>query len=385
MRHASGGRPPADSPARKITLADGTLTLVFSGSWRMDQVFPDLDPVQKALAQSPAPKQLAFEAAAVTNWDSRFLTQCRAILALAKNRGVPVDASGLPPGVEDLLALALKVPERQGAARKTTHVPFMERMGNIGLGATEAVVNLLEFLGDITLAGVALFRGKAVFQRSNLVSLIQQAGFEALTIVSLISFLVGLILAFVGAIQLSQFGAQIYVSTIVGIAMVRVMGAIMTGIIMAGRTGAAYAAELGTMQVNEEIDALKTFGFSPTQFLVLPRMIALVLMMPLLCIYADLMGILGGFVVGVFMLNINPIQYLTHTWQSVPLANFWIGLVHSTIFGILVAMAGCYRGMRCSRSALGVGQATTSAVVTSILAIIIATAIITVVCNIIGV
>ena len=261
----------------------------------------------------------------------------------------------------------------------------LKLMANIGISLSESTGNLLEFLGDVTLACVALFRGKAVFQRSQLVSLIYQASVQALPIVSLISLLVGLILAFVGAIQLSQFGAQIYVSTIVGIAMIRVMGAIMTGIIMAGRTGAAYAAELGTMQVNEEIDALKTFGFSPTQFLVLPRMIALVFIMPLLCVYADLMGVLGGFVVGVFMLKINPMQYLVHTWQSVPLANFWIGLIHSTLFGVLVAMAGCYRGMHCGRSALAVGQATTSAVVTSILAIIIATAIITVTCNIIGV
>lgn len=385
MTHSPGGRPLADNPARDLALTDGTLTLILSGSWRMDRPFPDLAPVAAALGQTPAPTRLAFDATAVTGWDSLFLAQCRAILALAVDRGVAADLAGLPQGVASLLDLARKVPERQGAARKTAHESFLERLGDLGLDVAQAVRNLLEFLGDVTLACVALFQGKAVFQRSQLASLIYQASVDALPIVSLISLLVGLILAFVGAIQLSQFGAQIYVSTIVGIAMIRVMGAIMTGIIMAGRTGAAYAAELGTMQVNEEIDALKTFGFSPTQFLVLPRMIALVLMMPLLCVYADLMGVLGGFIVGVFMLKINPIQYLSHTWQSVPLANFWIGIVHSTIFGVLVAMAGCYRGMRCGRSALAVGQATTSAVVTSILAIIIATAIITVVCNIIGV
>lgn len=384
MSHAPS-RPRADAPSRSIAVADAVLTLTFVGSWRMDQVLPGLEPVVQALTAMPPPKTLVFACAGVTGWDSLFLTQCRAILALARVHGVTADLTGLPDGAASLIALAEKVPERQGAARTSVRTPFLHRMADIGINAVQAVHNLLEFLGDVSLAAVALARGKAVFQRSQLTALIHQASIEALLIVSLISFLVGLILAFVGAIQLSQFGAQIYVSTIVGIAMVRVMGAIMTGIIMAGRTGAAYAAELGTMQVNEEIDALKTFGFSPTQFLVLPRLIALVLMMPLLCIYADLMGIMGGFVVGVFMLKINPIQYLTHTWQSVPLANFWIGLVHSTVFGVLVAMAGCYRGMRCSRSALGVGQATTSAVVTSILAIVIATAILTVACNIIGV
>ncbi|MYL83326.1 hypothetical protein GTA51_09325 [Desulfovibrio aerotolerans] len=385
MTRAAASRPRADAPTRSLVVADGVLTLTIAGSWRMDQALPALDPVRQALEATPPPKTLAFACAGVTGWDSLFLTQCRAILALARQRGVTADLAGLPDGVASLLALAEKVPERQGAARTTAHAPFLDRMADLGIGSVQAVHNLLEFLGEVTLAAVALVRGKAVFQRSQLTTLIYQASIDALAIVSLISFLVGLILAFVGAIQLSQFGAQIYVSTIVGIAMIRVMGAIMTGIIMAGRTGAAYAAELGTMQVNEEIDALKTFGFSPTQFLVLPRMIALVLMMPLLCIYADLMGVMGGFVVGVFMLKINPIQYLTHTWQSVPLANFWIGLVHSTIFGVLVAMAGCYRGMHCGRSALGVGQATTSAVVTSILAIVIATAILTVACNIIGV
>lgn len=377
--------PRADAPRRDIAAAGGVVTLTFTGSWRMDQTLPDIEAVRQALAASPAPQKLVLTGEGVTGWDSLFLTQCRAIIALARERGVDVDAGSLPSGVESLLALAAKVPERQGAARTTKRTPFLERVADMGYGAAEGVRNLLDFTGDVTLAAWALVTGRAVFQRSQLTTLIYQASIDALGIVSLISFLVGLILAFVGAIQLSQFGAQIYVSTIVGIAMVRVMGAIMTGIIMAGRTGAAYAAELGTMQVNEEIDALRTFGFSPTQFLVMPRMIALVLMMPLLCIYADLMGIMGGFVVGVFMLKINPIQYLTHTWQSVPLANFWIGLVHSTVFGVLVAMAGCYRGMRCGRSALGVGQATTAAVVTSILAIVIATAILTVCCNIIGV
>ena len=385
MTHTTPPSAPADAPRLEILKDAGTLTLRLAGAWRKDIPFPDPRPVRDALAATPPPATLRFDAAGVTAWDSLFLTFCRAALALAGERRVEVDLSGLPAGVASLLELASKVPERQGAARKTRRAPFLERMGDLGLAVSQAVVNLFDFVGDVTLACLALLRGKAVFQRSGLVALMYQASVEALPIVSLISLLVGLILAFVGAIQLSQFGAQIYVSTIVGIAMVRVMGAIMTGIIMAGRTGAAYAAELGTMQVNEEIDALRTFGFSPTQFLVLPRMIALVIMMPLLCIYADIMGILGGFIVGVFMLHINPVQYLTHTWQSVPLANFWIGLVHSTIFGILVAMAGCYRGMRCGRSALGVGQATTSAVVTSILAIIIATAIITVACNIIGV
>jgi phospholipid/cholesterol/gamma-HCH transport system permease protein len=243
-------------------------------------------------------------------------------------------------------------------------------------------LEILDFLGESSLAFASLLRGKASFRRSDLSLVLQECGVQALPIVSLISVLVGLILAFVGAIQLKLFGAQVYVADIVAIATVRVMGAIMTGIIMAGRTGAAFAAQIGTMQVNEEIDALKTMGISPVEFLVLPRMIALIIMMPLLCIYADLMGIVGGLLVGVVMLDINPIEYLNRTQEALTLTTFWIGLFHSAVFGVLVALAGCLRGMQCGRSASDVGYAATSAVVTGIISIIVATAIITFMCEV---
>jgi phospholipid/cholesterol/gamma-HCH transport system permease protein len=197
--------------------------------------------------------------------------------------------------------------------------------------------------------------------------------------------LVGLILAFVGAIELKMFGAQIYVADVVGIGMVRIMGAIMTGIIMAGRTGASFAAQIGTMQVNEEIDALQTLGISPVEFLVLPRMVALIVMMPLLCLYADLMGIVGGIVVGTGMLDLSLTEYLNRTREAVTMTQLWIGLFHGAVFGVLIAMAGCLRGMQCGRSASAVGEATTSAVVTSIVAIIVATAMITFACQVLGI
>jgi phospholipid/cholesterol/gamma-HCH transport system permease protein len=204
-------------------------------------------------------------------------------------------------------------------------------------------------------------------------------------IVSLISFLIGLILAFVGVLELALFGAEVYVADLVGIAMVREMGAIMTGIIMAGRTGAAYAAQLGTMQVNEEIDALETLAIPPMEFLVLPRMLALTLMMPFLVLYAGLMGILGGALVAVGMYDINIIVYLDRTKAAIGLNDLFIGLFMGVVFGILVALSGCLRGMQCGRSASAVGDAATSAVVTGIVAIIIATALITVVCSILGI
>jgi len=159
----------------------------------------------------------------------------------------------------------------------------------------------------------------------------------------------------------------------------------MTGIIMAGRTGAAFAAQLGTMQVNEELDAFTTLGISPMDFLVLPRMLALTLMMPLLCIYADLMGVLGGLIVGVGMLDMNFMEYYNQTKGAIRFNDLFIGLFHSVVFGVLVSLASCLRGIQCGRSATAVGQATTSAVVTSIVCIIVATAIITIVCNVLGI
>ncbi len=187
-----------------------------------------------------------------------------------------------------------------------------------------------------------------------------------------------------GAVQLRQFGAQIYVADLVGLATVREMGAMMAAIIMAGRTGAAFAAQLGTMTVNEEIDALKTLGISPMEFLVLPRMLALIVMMPLLCLYADLVGMIGGLIVGVGMLDITFVEYFNQTVEAVGLNDIAMGVIKSAVFGVLVALSGCMRGMQSGRSASAVGVAATSAVVTAIVLIIVTDAVFAVVTNIIG-
>jgi phospholipid/cholesterol/gamma-HCH transport system permease protein len=244
---------------------------------------------------------------------------------------------------------------------------------------------MLEFLGQAIQSLGRLAIGRARFRRSDLVDVIFECGAAALPIVTLISFLVGVILAFVGAIQLAQFGAQIYVADLVGIAMARVMGALMTAIIMSGRTGAAFAAQLGTMQVNEEIDALATFGLSPMEFLVLPRMIALILMMPVLCIYADLMGILGGALVGIGMLGLSVTQYVNETIHGIGLMDFAVGIFSSSVFGVLVAICGCMRGIQSGRSASAVGMAATSAVVTAIVFIVLTEGVITVLTSTLGI
>ena len=365
--------------------AHDTLLVRLKGSWTIEQKLPDIGEIQSQVKSDAGVKQIAFDTRELTGWDSGLLSFLIKIINQHANGNIAVQKDGLPEGVRKLIDLAFAVPERKGARKEAVREPLVARIGASTIAAGQTSIDTLNFIGEAFLAFLKFFVGKARFQRSELILTIQQCGAQALPIVTLISLLVGLILAFIGAVQLMMFGAQIFVADLVAIAMVRVMGAVMVGVIMAGRTGAAFAAQIGTMQVNEEIDALQTLGISPMEFLVLPRMLALILMMPLLCIYADLMGIMGGFIVGVGMLDISSTQYINQTIKALNLYHFSIGLFHGLVFGVLVALAGCLRGIQCGRSASAVGQATTSAVVTSMVCIVVATAIITIVANILGI
>jgi len=377
-----------DSITGKMTLrrADQDRLIVsLSGEWILGSRIPSSDEVQKRLDSETGIKRVAFDTAGLSAWDSSVLTFLVRVKNLCSQRDLRFDSETLPQGVKRLLALASAAPDGSGRTEERNPEPLFMKVGTLTIQFGRSFLDSLNFIGETFVAFVRLLGGRARLRRSDVVVVIQECGVQALPIVSLISVLVGLILAFMGAVQLKLFGAQVYVASLVGIAMVRLMGAFMTGIIMAGRTGAAFAAELGTMQVNEEIDALKTLGISPVEFLVLPRIIGLTLMMPFLCLYADLMGILGGFLVGVGMLDLNPIEYLHQTRESVSLSYMWIGLFHSVVFGVLVSLAGCLRGMQCGRSASAVGAAATSAVVTGIVSVIVATGIITVVCDVLGI
>jgi phospholipid/cholesterol/gamma-HCH transport system permease protein len=364
---------------------EGELRLQLAGDWTGNRRPVTADQLRRELATAPAVRRLTFDARQLGAWDSGLLTFVLMVGKVCAERQVAVDQTELPEGVRRLVALATVVPERTREDQEPGRLPLLAWVGDRAIGAWRQNVEMTAFLGEAAVACGRLLTGRARFRRTDLFTIMRDCGSRALPIVSLISVLVGLILAFVGAVQLQMFGAEIYVASLVGIATVRVMGAIMTGIIMAGRTGAAFAAQLGTMQVNEEIDALKTMGFSPFEFLVLPRLLALSLMMPLLCLYANLMGILGGLFVGVFMLDLNVMEYVNMTQASVRLKDFWVGLFHSCVFGVLVALAGCLRGMQCGRSASAVGDAATSAVVSGIVSIVVATGIITLLCNVLGI
>ena len=364
---------------------EGTLVLNLSGSWRSSDPLPPAGSFENQIYAEPLAGRVSFDTSNLKVWDSALMTFLIKVRNLCADNDIELDMDGLPEGARRLLRLASAVPERKGARKEEVHVPFIERVGESTIEAGRSATETIAFLGEATRAFWAMFRGKAQFLRSDLFLYIEECGAQALPIVSLISLLVGLIIGFVGGVQLEMFGAQIYMANLVGVAMVRSLAAIMTAIIMAGRTGASYAAQLGTMQVNEEIDALVTLGISPMEFLVLPRMMALMIMMPLLVLYADLLGVLGGAFVGISVFGITPMEYFQQTKLAIPLRHVWIGLLQGWVFGILVAIAGCLRGMQCGRSAWEVGAATTSAVVTSIVWIISSCAIMTVIFQQLGI
>ena len=359
--------------------SEDTLAVELTGDWLLDAALPDIEPVLERLRDTPAPAGIRFDASELGDWDTGLVARLVSIRRDAEANGVACDESGLPDGVRQLIALAFAVREREGARRKARDIGLLASIGE----KTQRIVGrsreLLEFLGELVVSFGRLFRGKATYLRSDLVQYIQEAGAEALPIVSLISFLIGMIFAFVGVMQLENFGAGIYTADLVAVAMVREMAPIMTAIIMAGRTGAAYAAQIGTMKVNEEVDALTTLGMDPIDFLVTPRVIALIIMLPMLTLYGSLMGILGGTFVGLSMLDVSLVQYATQTVNSVGLNSLLGGLFKSLVYGSLVAIAGCQQGLACGNSAMAVGESTTRAVVMGIVLIVVSASILTVI------
>ena len=254
-------------------------------------------------------------------------------------------------------------------------------LGNAVLQYLQSSKQTLAFIGSVTLS---TFRFKK-FRWMDWFVQMQQCWESSIFIVSLISFLVGVILAFQSAIQLRQYGAGIFVADLVGLAVVREMGPMMAAIVVAGGTGAGFAAALGNMRVNEEIDALETLGISSIDFLVLPRLLAVTIMMPILTLYATLMGILVGFFVSSTLLSIPAMAYWIETQNRVSTTAVSIGIIKSFFFGIIIALTGCWRGMQCSRDTTGVGVATSSAVVTSIMLIVLGDALFAVIYNALGI
>ena len=294
------------------------------------------------------------------------------------------DMSKLPLNLLDMLELALKVeniPPKENENKK----PVLETIGHKSYEVYQQIQRALKFVHESNLSIIRFICGKAVWRKKDFWFIFGDCSYKAVGIISLVSFLVGLILAFVGALQLQTFGAGIYVASMVAMGMTRIMAAIMVGIIMAGRTGSSYAATLGTMQVNEEIYALKTLGIKITDYLVAPRMIALVLTIPFLTLLADVLGILGGAIVGIGFLDISSSSYFDYTFKALDYTNTFVGVLHSFIYGIIISLCGCYEGINSGHNADSVGKATTGAVVSALVWMIVATGILTVILEEMGI
>jgi phospholipid/cholesterol/gamma-HCH transport system permease protein len=362
--------------------APDELVVALGGSWRLDAAGVDASAVERELA-SGGVRRVRVDAQAVEHWDSTLLAFVKRIENTASKSSIEVETQGLPEGGARLLELS-----RTGEKPKPREEPPHGVLAWFGQAAVKFGADALEltrFLGELTLSLGRLVTRRARWQPIDFAIAVRDCGPRALPIVTLISVLVGLIMGFVGAVQLRQFGADIFVADLVAVAMVREMGSMMAAIIMAGRTGAAFAAHIGTMKVTEEIDALKTFGMPVIDYLVLPRALALSLMMPLLCLYADLFGIAGGALVGVTAMGLEPQLYWNQTLERLNGTDILIGVVKSSVYGVLVATAGCLRGLQCGGSAADVGDAATRAVVTGIVAIIVADGVFAVICNALGI
>lgn len=298
--------------------------------------------------------------------------------------GLTLDLSRLPQNIRDMLTLALKV-ENRPPKDEAPHGGLLERIGNKSFIIYKQLKSTLRFVHETNLSLLRFFSGQAIWRRKDFWFIFGDCSYKAVGIIALVSFLVGLILAFVGALQLRTFGAGIYVASMVALGMTRIMAAIMVGIIMAGRTGSSYAATLGTMQVNEEIDALKTLGIKISDYLVTPRLVSLVVTIPFLTLLADALGILGGAVVGVSFLDLSSSSYFDYSIKALSLKNILVGLMHSVVYGIIISLCGCYEGLNAGRDADSVGKATTGAVVTALVWMIVATGILTVILEEMGI
>lgn len=297
---------------------------------------------------------------------------------LLTNRGLEIDVSRFPDAERNTLALTLKsinIPPTLQEDNKT----FLVKLGEQGYHCFLVVTKSFHFIAQTFISVARLILGKAIYRKKDFWFIFEECSYKAIGITALVSFLVGLILAFVGALQLRAFGAGIYVASMVALGMTRIMAAIMVGIIMAGRTGSSFAATLGTMQVNEEIDALKTLGIKITDYLVAPRLFCLTITIPFLTLLADLLGIFGGLVVGVCFLNISAVAYFDFSIKALSLTNILIGLLHSLIYGIIISLCGCYEGLTAGRDADAVGKATTNSVVTALVWMIVATGLLTII------
>lgn len=368
------------SAARATAQVNGAaLDVRLAGTWRITGARPDW----ASVAGRERPMRVRVHVDDVEKWDTSLLLFLFEAQEWSRVVGAYFDPESLPEKMRTLLA--------QLAASHETSVPF-DRAPSLLTGVGLATIDtlgkareIIRFVGECVIAAGGLLQRPKKFRWRDCAAEMQQCGPMAVPVVSLVSFLVGVTLAYVAAIVLRMYGGDIYIADLIGLAMVREVGAVMTAVVLAGRTGAAFAATLGNMKTNEEIDALETLGISPIQFLVMPRMLALAIMMPLLTLYSNALGILGGVAVAWGLLGISPAGFWSEMLTFVDLSDLASGAIKAVAFGMIVGLAGCLRGLQAERSAAGVGRAATSAVVTAIILMVVADAIFAVLFNALGI
>ena len=349
------------APGWSVRESGGVSCLALSGDW---SVGTSAVPATLPAADRP----VCFNADALGTWDSSLLVFLADLRQRTAARKLAFDPAGLPEPARRLLAL---LPVSGIRPAPVPRRPFwIARLGRVATGMFAELTDVTALVGDTVLRSAAALAGRARMRPTDLLGAMRDAGIGALPIVAVVNLLVGGILAFVGAVQLRRFGADIYVANLVGVAIVREMAALMTAIVMAGRTGGAYAAEIASMQGTGELDALRVTGIPIPDYLLLPRILALTAMMPLLYLYSSAIGILGGFVVSVAMLHLSAASFQTQLLGSLSGSQILFGFGKSITFGALIAVAGCRIGLRAGKSATDVGHAATSAVVAGIVGVI---------------
>jgi phospholipid/cholesterol/gamma-HCH transport system permease protein len=282
--------------------------------------------------------------------------------------------SNLAPLFEQVRAGGMVAPARHPRPAHHTIAGFLERIGRTSLGLVGRAYSLLSFFGLICITAGHLLRNPRKLKITALVAQMEQTGVNAVPIVGLLSFLIGIVLAYQGADQLRRFGAEIYTVNLLSVGILRELGVLMAAIIIAGRSGSAFTAQIGTMRVNEEIDALRTIGLDPIEVLVIPRLFGLMLTLPMLALCANIIGLSGGCLMAWASLDITPPQFLRQLQASLYPWTFWIGLIKAPFFAFIIALTGCYEGFQVARSAESVGRLTTLSVVESIFLVIVADA-----------
>lgn len=375
ISHSNGSdKRELSIPGLEWTKEDGEVLISLSGRWLLS--CPERQRVlrrwQSLIRQASDIEVFRISCTEDIAWDTSLVIFIRNAIDGFESEKKKVHLGFLPEGLKTLLIISKERKTNQG---KTELEDIADDLEKFTADIPNYFVKPIEFIGAVIIASLELISGKSVMRFGDFIESARKCGASALPIVTLISFLTGLTMAFVGSVQLEKFNAKIYVADLVSLAMVREMGALMVGIIMAGRTGASFAAELGNMKLNEEIDSMRTFGISPISFLVLPRALALFLMTPLLTLYADIVGILGGLTVGTVVMNFSAVHYLEQTQSA--LTHMWevySGVTKSLIFGLIIGLVGCYKGMNSGRDSAALGKSVTSAVVVSITFIIVADA-----------